>query len=302
MAELKVNLLGHEFRNPIVMASGVFGYGREYEELFPLDRLGGLCTKGTTLNKRLGSEGKRIIETSDGLLFSVGLQNPGINYYIRNELPNLLTKNTNILTNVAASEFDEYLEIVRRLDETDAPIIELNISCPNLSGDPLGTSCAGTEQITAAVRKLTKKPITVKLSPNVGNIADIARAAESAGADGISLINSIHGMKIDLKTRRPFLRNGHGGYSGAALFPIALKMVWDAAHAVKIPVLGIGGVTSGENAVEMMMAGASAVQVGSAIFRDPLAPIHIIEELNVWLDENGVKDVNEIIGCAEGWN
>ncbi|SMC70598.1 dihydroorotate dehydrogenase (NAD+) catalytic subunit [Oscillospiraceae bacterium] len=301
MADLNVNILGHDFKNPVIMSSGVFGYGREYEEFFPLEALGGMATKGTTLHKRNGSEGKRITETPSGLLFSVGLQNPGIDYYIENELPNLLTKNTNILTNVAASDKEEYLQIIDKLEQTDAPIIELNISCPNLSGEPYGVSCSSTEMITRAVRERTKKPLTVKLSPNVGNIGEIAKAAEAGGADAVSLINAISGMKIDINTRRPFLRNNHGGFSGAAIFPIALRMVWEAANAVDIPVLGIGGISSSEDALQMIMAGASCVEVGCAIFKDPYAPIKIINEIDQWCDDHGVKDINELIGAVEPW-
>ena len=301
MADLNVNILGHDFKNPVIMSSGVFGYGREYEEFFPLEALGGMATKGTTLHKRNGSEGKRITETPSGLLFSVGLQNPGIDYYIENELPNLLTKNTNILTNVAASDKEEYLQIIDKLEQTDAPIIELNISCPNLSGEPYGVSCSSTEMITRAVRERTKKPLTVKLSPNVGNIGEIAKAAEAGGADAVSLINAISGMKIDINTRRPFLRNNHGGFSGAAIFPIALRMVWEAANAVDIPVLGIGGISSGEDALQMIMAGASCVEVGCAIFKDPYAPIKIKNEIDQWCDDHSVKDINELIGAVEPW-
>ena len=301
MADLNINILGHDFKNPVIMSSGVFGYGREYEEFFPLEALGGMATKGTTLYKRNGSEGKRITETPSGLLFSVGLQNPGIDYYIENELPNLLTKNTNILTNVAASDIDEYLEIVRKLEQTDAPIIELNISCPNLSGEPYGVSCQSTVTVTKAVREITKKPLIVKLSPNVGNIGEIAKAAEAGGADAVSLINAISGMKIDINTRRPFLRNNHGGFSGAAIFPIALRMVWEASNAVDIPVLGIGGISSGEDALQMIMAGASCVEVGCAIFKDPYAPIKIINEIDQWCDDHGVKDINELIGAVKPW-
>ena len=231
----------------------------------------------------------------------MGLQNPGIDYYIRNDLPNLLTKDTNIFTNVAALETDEYEAIVRKLEETDAPLIELNISCPNTAGEPLAMSAKSTEMITARIRKLTKKPFVVKLSPNAGNVAEIAKAAESAGADGISLVNSIHGFKIDLRTRRPVFRNNLAGMSGSAIYPIALRMVWQTARAVKIPVIGISGVDSGEKAVEMMMAGASLVQVGSAIFRDPYAPLHVIDEMNEWMDANHVSDVKELIGSVKPW-
>ncbi len=301
MAELKVNINGNEFKNPVIVSSGVFGYGREYEEFVDLSKLGGVATKGTTLYRRDGNPGKRIVEVPSGLLFSVGLQNPGIDYYIENELPNLLSKGTNVLSNIAGSDIDEYVAIVEKLEETDAPIIELNISCPNTSGAPLGTSCAGTEKITSIIRKMTKKTLIVKLSPNVGDIAEIALAAEAAGADAVSLINSIHAMKIELGSRRPFFHNNVGAYSGEAIFPIALRMVWETASKVKIPVLGIGGVTNGEEALQMMVAGATCVEMGCAIFRDPYAPLKIIEQMNEWLDNNGVKDINEIIGSVKPW-
>ena len=303
MAYLQVHLLQHDFKNPVIGSSGLFGYGREYEELFPLSKLGGLSTKATTLHKRNGNDGIRITEAPSGVLFSVGLQNPGIDYYIHTELPNLLTKNTNILTNVAGSDIEEYVAIVEKLEETEAPIVELNISCPNvkLGGLALGATCEATERVTSTIRKRTKKPLTVKLTPHVGHIDEIAKAAEAAGADAISLINSMSGMKIDLRTRRPLFRNNTAGFSGEALFPVALRMVWQVARAVNIPVLGIGGVTSGENALEMMMAGASAIQVGSAVLRDPVAPERIIHEMNEWLDTNNVSDVNEIIGCVRPW-
>lgn len=301
MAELKNTVFGKEFKNPVLMASGVFGYGREYEEFFSLDKLGGLCTKGTTLKKRYGNDGTRITECDSGLLFSVGLQNPGIDYYIEHDLPYLLTRDTNIFTNVAALSTEEYVKIMEKLEQTDAPLIELNISCPNTSGEPLSMHADTTEMITKKIRAMTKKPLIVKLSPNAGNIAEIAKAAESGGADGISLVNSIHGFKIDLRTRRPVFQNNLAGMSGPAIYPIALRMVWQTASAVKIPVIGIGGIDSGEKAVEMMMAGASLVEVGSAIFRDPYAPLKVIDGIGNWMDENHVKDVREIIGSVKPW-
>jgi len=301
MADLKVNVFGQEFKNPIVMASGVFGYGREYEELFPLSALGGMCTKGTTTVKRKGNPGTRITECASGLLFSVGLQNPGIDYYIENELPNLLTKDTVIFSNIAGDKVDEYCEMIDKLEETDAPIIELNISCPNVTGAPLSTTPETAEYVVARARKHTKKPIVAKLSPNVKSIKEIAKAVEAGGADGITLINSIHGMKIDLRTRRPVFSKNIAAMSGACLFPIAVQMVYEASHATNLPVCALGGVTSGEDAAEMMIAGASIVQVGSAIFRDPLAPIHIIEELDEWCDNNGVKAARDLIGTVKPW-
>lgn len=303
MADMSVKICGVDFKNPIIPASGVFGYGREYEELFSLQRLGGIATKGTTLHKRTGNTAPRIAETPSGMLNSVGLQNPGIDYFIENELPNLLEKDTVILANFAGSTVDECVEVARRLDETDVHMLELNISCPNVKqgGAAFGTSCDMAAEVTAQVRKVTSKPLVVKLSPNVTSITDIAKAVEAAGADAISLINTLLGMRIDVNTRRPVLHNNVGGMSGAAVFPIAIRMVWQTANAVKIPVIGMGGVSSGRDAIEMMMVGAQAVQVGTAIFTDPYAPVRIIDEMNEFLDSKGIKDVKEIIGAVKPW-
>lgn len=303
MADMSVKICGVDFKNPIIPASGVFGYGREYEELFPLQKLGGITTKGTTLHKRTGNPAPRIAETPSGMLNSVGLQNPGIDYFIENELPNLLEKETVILANFAGSTVDECVEVARRLDETDVHMLELNISCPNVKqgGAAFGTSCDIAAEVTAQVRRVTSKPLVVKLSPNVTSITDIAKAVEAAGADAISLINTLLGMRIDVNTRRPVLHNNVGGMSGAAVFPIAVRMVWQTANAVKIPVIGMGGVSSGRDAIEMMMAGAQAVQVGAAIFTDPYAPVRIIDEMNEFLDSKGIKDVKEIIGAVKPW-
>lgn len=303
MADLSVKVCGVDFKNPIILASGVFGYGREYEELFPLSKLGGIATKGTTITRRTGNLSPRIAETPSGILNSVGLQNPGIDYFIDTELPNLMTKDTVIIANIAGSTVDECVTIAKKLDETDVHMIELNISCPNVKqgGAAFGTSCSGAENITAEVRKATKKPLIVKLSPNVTSITDIAKAVESAGADSVSLINTLLGMRIDINTQRPILKNNVGGMSGPAVFPIAVRMVWQVANAVKIPVIGMGGVSSGKDAIELMMAGASAVQVGAAIFNDPFAPVKIIDEMNEWLDSKNIKSVNEIVGSVKPW-
>ncbi|MDD7184320.1 MAG: dihydroorotate dehydrogenase [Oscillospiraceae bacterium] len=303
MADLSVNICGVDFKNPIIPASGVFGYGREYEELFPLSELGGIATKGTTITRRNGNPSPRIAETPSGMLNSVGLQNPGIDYFIETELPNLLTKDTVIIANIAGSTVEECVTIAEKLDKTDVHMIELNISCPNVKqgGAAFGTSCASAENITAEVRKATEKPLIVKLSPNVTSIADIAKAVESAGADSVSLINTLLGMRIDINTQRPILKNNVGGLSGSAVFPIAVRMVWQVANAVKIPVIGMGGVSSGKDAIELMMAGASAVQVGAAIFTDPFAPVKIIDEMNEWLDSKNIKSVHEIIGSVKPW-
>jgi len=303
MADLSVKICGVEFKNPVIPASGVFGYGREYEELFPLSKLGGIATKGTTITRRIGNPSPRIAETPSGMLNSVGLQNPGIDYFIETELPNLMTKNTVIIANIAGSTVEECVNIAEKLDSTDVHMIELNISCPNVKqgGAAFGTSCTSAEHITSEVRKATKKPLIVKLSPNVTSITDIAKAVESAGADAVSLINTLLGMRIDINTRRPILKNNVGGLSGPAVFPIAVRMVWQTANAVKIPVIGMGGITCGKDAVEMMMAGASAVQVGASIFTDPYAPIKIIDEINNWLDSKNIDSVNQIVGSVTPW-
>ncbi|MDE5569815.1 MAG: dihydroorotate dehydrogenase [Ruminococcus sp.] len=303
MADLSVNICGVDFKNPVIPASGVFGYGREYEELFPLNKLGGIATKGTTLNLRKGNLSPRIAETPSGMLNSVGLQNPGIDHFIDTDLPYLLTKNLVILANIAGSTPDECAETAAKLDGTDVHMIELNISCPNVKqgGAAFGTSCEMAAEVTKKVRAATKKPLVVKLSPNVTSIAEIAKAVESAGADAVSLINTLLGMRIDINTGRPILKNNVGGLSGPAVFPVAVRMVWQVANAVKIPVIGMGGVSSGRDAIELMIAGASAVQVGAAIFTDPYAPVKIIDEMNEFLDNKGIKSVRDIIGTVKPW-
>lgn len=303
MADLSVKVCGIDFKNPVIPASGVFGYGREYEEFYPLSKLGGIATKGTTGQPRTGNPSPRIAETPMGMLNSVGLQNPGIDRFISYELPNLLSKDTVIIANIAGSTPEECAEVAQKLDETDVHMIELNISCPNVKqgGAAFGVSCEGASTVTSLVRKKTKKPLIVKLSPNVTDIASIAKSVEAAGADAVSLINTLLGMRIDLRTRRPVLKNNCGGMSGPAVFPIAVRMVWQTANAIKIPVIGMGGISSGRDAIEMMMAGASAVQVGAAIITDPFAPVRIIEEMNAFLDENKIASVSEIIGTVNPW-
>ncbi len=303
MADLSVKICGVDFKNPVIPASGVFGYGREYEEFFPLEKLGGIATKGTTLNRRTGNLSPRIAETPSGMLNSVGLQNPGIDHFIEKELPNLLQKNTVILANIAGSTVDECVQVAEKLENTDVHMIELNISCPNVKqgGAAFGTSCEMASEVVKNVRKATTKPLVVKLSPNVTSIADIAKAVESAGADAVSLINTLLGMRIDINTGRPILKNNVGGLSGPAVFPIAVRMVWQVSNAVKIPVIGMGGVASGRDAVELMMAGASAVQVGASIFTDPYAPVKIIDEINDFLDSKNISSVRDIIGTVKPW-
>ncbi len=303
MADLSVTVAGVSFKNPIIPASGTFGFGREYEDLYPLSLLGGISTKGTTLDPKDGNPPPRIAETPAGMLNSVGLQNPGIDAFIRDALPYLQKQDTVIIANVAGSTVEDCVEIARRLENTKVHMLELNISCPNVKegGVAFGTSCESAASITAAVRKATTKPLMVKLSPNVTSITDIAKSVEAAGADAVSLINTLLGMRIDIESRRPILKNNVGGLSGPAVFPVAVRMVWQVANAVSIPVVGMGGVSSGKDAIEMMMAGAQAVQVGAAIFHDPFAPVRIIREMNEWLDTHAYSSVSQIIGRVEPW-
>lgn len=303
MADMRVTVAGVNFKNPVIPASGTFGYGKEYDRLYDISRLGGIATKGTTGQRRNGNLSPRIAETPMGMLNSVGLQNPGIDAFIEKELPFLLEKNLVIVANIAGATAEECAEVAAKLEHTGVHMLELNISCPNVKhgGAAFGVSCEGAASVTKAVRSATTKPLIVKLSPNVTSIADIAKAVEDEGADGVSLINTLLGMKIDLKTRRPVLRNNVGGLSGPAVFPIAVRMVWQVANAVKIPVIGMGGISSGEEAIEMMMAGASAIQVGAVIFQDPYAPVRILKEMEQWLDRENISAVSEVIGTVKPW-
>lgn len=303
MNKLAVNFAGVDFKNPVIPASGTFGYGKEYEEFFDLSKLGGISVKGTTEKLRTGNLPPRIAETPSGMLNSVGLQNPGVDHFIAHELPYLMGKNTVIIANMAGSTADGYREVAEKLDRTDVPMIEVNISCPNVKagGAAFGVSCEGAAQITKIVRAATKKPIMIKLSPNVTNIAEIAKAVEAEGADAVSLINTLLGMRIDIRTKRPILHNNVGGLSGPAVFPVAVRMVWQVANAVKIPVCGMGGISTWEDAVEMMMAGASTVQVGAALFNDPLAAIKIIDGLEKYVEDNHLNSINDIVGAVKPW-
>lgn len=303
MNKLAVNFAGVDFKNPIIPASGTFGYGKEYEEFYPLSTLGGISVKGTTEKLRTGNLPPRIAETPAGMLNSVGLQNPGIDHFIAHELPYLKTKDTVIIANMAGSTADGYREVAEKLDSSDVDMIEVNISCPNVKagGAAFGVSCEGAASITKIVRQATKKPIMIKLSPNVTNIAEIAKAVEAEGADAVSLINTLLGMRIDIKTRRPVLHNNVGGLSGPAVFPIAVRMVWQVANAVKIPVCGMGGISTWQDVVEMMMAGAQTVQIGAALFADPMAPVHIIEGLNQYVEDNHLNNLQDIVGAVKPW-
>ena len=300
---LKTTFAGVEFDNPVTTASGTFGSGMEYGEFVDLHKLGAVTTKGVANVPWPGNPTPRIVETHGGMLNAIGLQNPGIDAFIERELPNLLTKGTVILANIAGSTIEECVAIAEKLEQTQVHMIELNISCPNVKkgGAAFGVHCESAHAITAAVRAVTKKPLVVKLSPNVTDITEIAPAVETAGADAVSLINTLLGMRIDIRTRRPILKNNVGGMSGPAIFPLAVRMVWQVANAVSIPVIGMGGISTGADAIEMMMAGASAVQVGAAIFTDPYAPIHILEEMNQILDTYKIESVKEIVGSVKPW-
>ena len=303
MSRLNVNFCGVEFKNPVIPASGTFGYGREYEQFYPLSRLGGISVKGTTLNRREGNPGPRVAETPSGMLNSVGLQNGGVKKFLEYELPNLVTKDTRIIANIAGASVEECAELAAMLEGSAVDLIELNISCPNVKagGAAFGTDCTIAGQVTKAVKDATTKPLMVKLSPNVTSITDIAKSVEANGADAVSLINTLLGMRIDIKTGRPILKNNVGGLSGPAVFPVAVRMVWQVANAVKIPVMGMGGVATWEDAVEIMMAGASAVQVGAAIFNDPYAPIKIIDGLEQYCIDNNIDNISQIVGTVKPW-
>ena len=303
MADLSVQVAGVEFANPVIAASGAFGYGREYDRMYEIGRLGGISVKGTTLEERMGNLPPRIAETPMGMLNSVGLQNPGVEHFIAEEIPFLRSKGVKIIANVAGSSKEDYCKIVERLSGEDIDMIELNISCPNVKkgGASFGTSCESAGEITAAVRPYCKKPLMVKLTPNVTDIVSIAKAVEAAGADAVSLINTLLGMRIDIKTRRPVLHNNVGGLSGPAVFPVAVRMVWQVANNVKIPVVGMGGVSTAEDAIEMLMAGACAVQMGAAIFADPYAPLKVIDGLNAYLKENKIEKITDLIGAVNPW-
>ena len=296
MADLSVNIAGVHFNNPIIAASGTIGFGREYSEFYPLSVFGGISCKGTTLKERAGNPPPRIAETPMGMLNAVGLQNPGVEHFIKYDLPWLKEQNTVIIANVAGSTQEDYCKMVEILSETDIDMVELNISCPNVKegGVQFGTSCESVGAITKAVRKYCKKPLIIKLSPNVADIASIAKAAESEGADAVSLINTLTGMRIDINTRKPIIKNITGGMSGPAVFPVAVRMVWQVKNSVNIPVIGMGGVTTWKDAVEMMMAGADALQIGTALFTDPYAPVKITQGLDKYLDEHNMKSVTEL--------
>ena len=302
MVDLSVNLAGVTLKNPIIPASGTFGYGREFAELYDLDILGSFSWKGTTAAPRSGNPQPRIAETPGGMLNAVGLQNPGMDAVIAEEVPNIAKIfHGPVIANIGGFTLEEYAENCRKLDGVDqAAILEVNISCPNVhaGGKNFGCDPKAAAEVTRAVRAATKKPVFMKLTPNVTDIAEIARACEAEGADGLCLINTLLGMRIDLNTRRPVLANRTGGLSGPAVFPVAVRMVWDAYEAVKIPIIGCGGVDSAETTAEMMLAGAAAVEVGAANLKDPYACKTIIETLPAVCERLGVTKISELTGGA----
>ena len=302
MVNLNVNLAGVELKNPIIPASGTFGYGREYAELYDLNILGSFSWKGTTGQMRLGNPQPRIAEMTGGMLNAVGLQNPGMDAVIEHEVPNIAKIFQGpVIANVGGFSIEEYVENCRKLETVEqVKILEVNISCPNVhaGGKNFGCDPVAAAEVTAAVKAVSSKPVFMKLTPNVTDIAEIARACEDAGADGVCLINTLLGMRINLNTKKPLIANRTGGVSGPAVFPVAVRMVWDVYEAVKIPIIGCGGVSSAEDAAEMMLAGATAVEVGAANLKDPFACKNIIEKLPAVCERLGVSSISELTGLA----
>lgn len=302
MAQLNVKVGGLDLKNPVLTASGTFGYGLEFADFIDLNRLGGFIVKGTTLHPREGNDYPRMAETPSGMLNCVGLQNKGVDYFCEHIYPQLKDIDSNVLVNVSGSSPEDYAECAARIDALDhIPGIELNISCPNVKdgGMAFGVTCEGAASVVRAVRQRYHKTLIVKLSPNVTDIASMAKAVEAEGADSVSLINTLMGMSIDIERRKSRLSIGTGGLSGPCVKPVALRMVWQVARAVNIPVVGLGGIMNAADAIEFLMAGATAVEIGTANFIDPTTTIRVIDGMNEWLDSHGVKDVHEIIGCLK---
>lgn len=296
MMNLSVDICGITFKNPIIAASGTFGFGREYSDYIDLSLLGGISVKGLTIKPRSGNRPPRIAETPSGMLNSVGLQNPGVDYFLEYELPWLKKYDTRIIANINGNTIDEYCELAERLSKCSADMIEVNVSCPNVKqgGMTFGINSDSVFKVTKEVKAVAMQPIIVKLSPSAPDMAEAAKAAEQAGADAVSLINTLPGMAIDIKTRKPILANITGGLSGPAIKPIALRMVWQAANAVKIPVIGMGGIMTGEDAIEFLLAGATAISVGTANLLEPGACILILEQIKQYLASNNIEDVREL--------
>lgn len=299
MARLNVEIGNLKLKNPVLTASGTFGFGEEFSDFIDLERLGGFIVKGTTLEPRQGNDYPRMIETPSGMLNAVGLQNKGVDYFVENIYPRLKDLDTNVIVNVSGAKVADYVAVCQKLAALDRiPAVEINISCPNVKqgGMAFGTTTSGAAEVTKAVREAFPRTIIVKLSPNVTSIADIAKAVEAEGADAVSLINTMMGMAIDVERQRPYLSTITGGLSGAAVRPVAVRMVWQTAHAVKIPVVGLGGIMNGRDALEFMLAGARAIEVGTANFIDPAVTVRIIEYIDDYCRRHGVSDINEIVG------
>lgn len=302
MADLKVNIGKLELKNPVMTASGTFGYGPEYVDFVELSEIGGVIVKGTTLNPRQGNDYPRMAETASGMLNCVGLQNKGVDYFCEHIYPEIRDIDTNMIVNVSGSSPEDYAECAARIDALDnIPAIELNISCPNVKdgGMAFGVTCAGAASVVKAVRQRYHKTMIVKLSPNVTDIAEIARAVEAEGADSVSLINTLMGMAIDIEKRKPMLSINTGGLSGPAVKPVAVRMVWQVAKAVNIPVVGLGGICNANDAIEFMLAGATAIEIGTANFLDPQVTVKVKNGINEWLDSHGCKSVMDIVGALE---
>ena len=299
MAEMKVNIAGVEWKNPVTTGSGTFGFGREYSEYFDLSELGAVCLKALSAKPRSGNPSPRIAETTKGVLNSVGLQNPGAEAFIEKELPRLRKYDTKLIANLCGASVEDYTEVAQILDDK-VDMFELNISCPNVKegGMAFGTNPKMVEEITQKVKAVSKVPLIVKLSPNVTDITEIARAAEAGGADAVSLINTLLGMKIDINTRRPILHNNMGGLSGPAVKPVAVRMVYQVRKAIKLPIIGMGGITSAEDAIEFMLAGANAIAVGTAGLVDPYAGVKVIKGIESYINKNNIADVNDIVGAV----
>lgn len=297
----EINFAGIKMKNPVTVASGTFGYGREYSDFFDLSKLGGIITKGTSLKPRSGNKPPRVCETASGMLNSIGLQNPGVEYFAQNDLPFLRKFDTAIIVNACGSTIDEYVELCKILNTLDIDGVELNLSCPNVKAGCMafGNTYEGVKEITSHVRKVLDKPLIVKLTPNVTDIASIAKGAEDAGADGVSLINTLLGMKIDINTKRPILANNTGGLSGPAIKPVAVRMVYQVSQAVNIPILGMGGIINGEDAIEFMLAGASIVSIGAGNFIDPFTSINTVKGIEEYMAKNKIENINSIVGKVQ---
>ncbi len=297
----KINFAGIEMKNPVTVASGTFGYGREYSEFYDLGKLGAVITKGTSLKPRPGNKPTRVYETTGGMINSIGLQNPGVEYFASYDLPFLRKFDTKVIVNACGSSVEEYVELCKILNTLDIDGVELNLSCPNVKAGCLafGTTYDGVKGITSAVRKVLDKPLIVKLTPNVTDITQTAKGAENAGADAVSLINTLLAMKIDINTKKPVLANNTGGLSGPAIKPVAVRMVYQVSKAVKIPIMGLGGIVNGEDAIEFMLAGASTVSIGCGNFINPYTAVETINGIEAYMKKHNIEDIKDIIGKVE---